>query len=231
MMSASTNNVYDGCCEKTVKQHITCMAQEGKAECTELHRSMLAAGVKPAASGDLWSKNGTALFGLVSHGIRREEQVLPGGVKNVTWTMSEKLAGAVPCNADRHTGIHIADLSNAAWKDTGLDHPITQLFGRISDNGSNMVKGWEEGFQIYCADHTMELSVNLYTNHDRIASTMEKGRGQVGYFNMSNIGYTEEAVGLHACQKSAGVPSNRLTQDVKTGLRSGHDMCNTLSER
>ena len=47
------------------------MGMEGKAECTEFHRELLDAGIKPAASGDLWSKNSTALFGLVSHGIRR----------------------------------------------------------------------------------------------------------------------------------------------------------------
>ena len=32
---------------------------------------------------------------------------------------------------------------------------------RVSDNGSNMIKGWEDGFQAPCADHTEELSVNL----------------------------------------------------------------------
>ena len=75
---------------------------------------------------------------------------------------------------------------------------MEEVFARVSDNGSNMLKGWKEGFQIPCCDHTLELSVNLYTSHDFLASTFEKGRGQVGYFNMSNIGYTEERVGLHA---------------------------------
>jgi hypothetical protein len=71
MMSTATNGSYDGCCDKTVRQHVVAMGMEGKEECTAFHRELLADNIKPAASGDLWSKNGTALFGLVSHGIRR----------------------------------------------------------------------------------------------------------------------------------------------------------------
>ena len=39
---------------------------------------------------------------------------------------------------------------------------------------------------------------------------------------------TEEGVGLHACQKSSGVPENKLTQDVKTRWRSTHGMTDSL---
>eukprot|EP00966_Prymnesium_polylepis_P146735 3389398-Prymnesium_polylepis.1 len=72
--------------------------------------------------------------------------------------MVEKLAGAVPCSTHRHTGEHIGELSNIAWEETGIKKPTEELFVRISDNGSNMIKGWEEGFQTPCADHTMELA-------------------------------------------------------------------------
>ena len=228
MISTATNNLYDGCCDKTVKQHITAMAKEGRVECAEFHKALQVSGIKPTASGDLWSKNGTALFGLVSHGIRRSIETQPDGSSKAKWTMREKLAGAVPCNADRHTGDHISELSDQAWKETGITKPVEQLFARVSDNGANMIKGWRDGFQIPCSDHTMELSVHQFTNDPDIAATLSKGRGQVGYFNMSNIGYTEKGVGLHACQKSAGVPENRLTQDVKTRWRSAHAMANTL---
>lgn len=50
----------------------------------------------------------------------------------------------------------------------------------------------------------------------------------VGYFNSSVIGTNDEQVGLGACQQTAGVPTNALTQDVKTRWRSTHDMCNSL---
>ena len=116
MMETATSGMYDGCCEKTVKSHITCMAKEGKDECTEFHRAVLASGTKPAASGDLWSKNGTALFGLVSHGIERRVEQQSDATQKVTWEMKEKLAGAVPCNSDRHTGLHVSDLSHEAWR-------------------------------------------------------------------------------------------------------------------
>ena len=125
MLQTATGGKYDGCSEKTViKQHISCAAAEGKAECTEFHRQVLASGTKPAASGDLWSKNGTALFGLVSHGIRRRAEQQVDGTTKVTWERREKLAGAVPCNTDRHTGDHIAELSNEAWRGTGINKPV-----------------------------------------------------------------------------------------------------------
>jgi hypothetical protein len=228
MMAAATGGKYDGCCNKTVEQHVVAMGMEGKAECTEFHRELLAAGVKPAASGDLWSKNSTALFGLVSHGIRRTEEPQSDGSKKIKWTMVEKLAGAVPCSKHRHTGEHIGELSNTAWAESGLKKPVEEIFARVSDNGSNMIKGWEEGFRAPCADHTEELSVNLYTHHPRLAPTFDKGRGWVGYFNSSVVGYAEEGKGLHACQKQSGVAENRLTQDVKTRWRSTQGMTDSL---
>lgn len=57
---------------------------------------------------------------------------------------------------------------------------------------------------------------------------MEKGRGIVGYFNSSVIGTNDREAGLKKCQQVAGVPENKLTQDVKTRWRSSHAMCNSL---
>ena len=228
MMSTATNGSYDGCCDKTVRQHVVAMGMEGKEECTVFHSELLADNIKPAASGDLWSKNGTALFGLVSHGIRRTSAPQEDGSVVVKWKMVEKLAGAVPCSDRRHTGEYIGELSNAAWAAAGIVKPTEEIFARICDNGSNMIKGWKDGFLVPCADHTQELSVNLYTKHPRLAATFDKGRGIVGYFNSSVVGYNEEGVGLHACQKSSGVPENKLTQDVKTRWRSTHGMTDSL---
>lgn len=150
------------------------------------------------------------------------------GSEKVRWEMAEKLAGSVPCSAHRHTGAHIGELSNEAWALTDLKKPTEQIFMRVSDNGSNMIKGWEEGAQAPCADHTEELSVNLYTHHPLLAPTFDKGRGTVGYFNSSVVGYNEEGSGLHACQRLSGKPETRLTQDVKTRWRSTFAMTDTL---
>lgn len=228
MMSIATNGKYAGCCDKTLKNHVTAMALEGKSEVKAFHEKLLAHGVKPAASGDLWSKNRTALFGLVSHGIERTEDMAADGSRQVTWTMQEKLCGSVPCSKDRHTGEYIGEISDAAWREGGITDPIEQLCARVSDNGANMMKGWDEGFQTPCADHTIELSVKIFTSSPAIEATLEKGRKLVGYFNSSVIGYSEHEIGLHACQELARVPTNTLTQDVKTRWRSSHDMANTL---
>lgn len=83
-------------------------------------------------------------------------------------------------------------------------------------------------WQTPCVDHTLELSVKMYHDHPPIEATLCKGRGIVGYFNSSVIGTNDEQVGLGACQQSAGVLTNALTQDVKTRWRSTHDMCNSL---
>jgi hypothetical protein len=71
MMSTATNSNYDCCYHTTVQGHVVAMGMEGKEECTAFHRKLLTDNIKPAASDDLWSKNSTVLFGLVSHGIRR----------------------------------------------------------------------------------------------------------------------------------------------------------------
>ena len=151
-----------------------------------------------------------------------------GGPKSVKWEMVEKLAGAVPCSKDRHTGEHIGEMSDEAWAKSGLKEPTQDIFIRVCDNGSNMIKGWETGFVKPCADHTEELSVNLYTQHPRLAPTFDKGRGLVGYFNSSVVGYGEKEKGLHACQRLSGVPETKLTQDVKTRWRSTHAMTEAL---
>lgn len=146
----------------------------------------------------------------------------------VKWTMHEMLAGAVPCSKDRHTGDYICEISNDAWAATGIASPIEELFARVSDNGANMIKGWQDGFQTPCCDHTLELSVKMYNQHREICPTVEKGRGLVGYFNSSVVGCKDREAGLHKCQQSAGLPVGRLTQDVKTRWRSTHDMCESL---
>jgi hypothetical protein len=74
----------------------------------------------------------------------------------------------VPCSDRRHTGEYIGELSNSAWTGSGIVKPTEEIFARISDNSSNMIKGWKDGFQVPCVDHTEELSVNLYTNHLRL---------------------------------------------------------------
>jgi hypothetical protein len=136
LMRTASNGAYAGCCHKTVAGLVTQSAQHGKDIATRFHQNLLADGIKPTVSGDLWSKNGTALLGLVSHGILE----CPAGDGTCDWVMGEVLTGAIPCAKDHHTGDHVDDLSNKAWKAVGLDKPVEQIFKRKSDQGSNMIK-------------------------------------------------------------------------------------------
>jgi hypothetical protein len=187
MMSTATGDVYHGCCDNTVHNHITGIAMEGRSEAKGFVGELQQAKVKPNISGDLWSKNGTALFGIILHGITRSAN--PDG--SVKWTMEEKLGAALPCSQERHTGSHIAEMTDDAMAAVGVDIPEEELFKRICDNGSNMIKGWEDGDTVPCADHTLELSVNLYVEHPPIAATISQGKGTVGYFNSSTIGSSD----------------------------------------
>jgi hypothetical protein len=136
LMRTATNGAYSGSCHQTVSGLMTQSAQEGKAIATEFHTRLLSENVKPTVSGDLWSKNGTALLGLVSHGILE----CPAADGTFDWVMSEVLTGAIPCAKEHHTGDHVDELSNAAWKAVGIPNPIEQIFKRKSDQGSNMIK-------------------------------------------------------------------------------------------
>ena len=100
-------------------------------------------GLKVTLSGDLWSSHGTALFGLVMHGITKD------------WEMKELLAGAIPARLDPHTGEWVITATQEALK--------TDIHRALRDNGSNMVKGWENLNDSGCKCHTAALSVKCYT--------------------------------------------------------------------
>ena len=72
-----------------MRGHVMAMGMECKEDCTAFHRELLPDNITPTASGDLWSKNSTALFGLVSHGIRRTSAPQEDGSVVVKWKMVE----------------------------------------------------------------------------------------------------------------------------------------------
>ena len=93
-------------------------------------------GLKVTLSGDLWSSHGTALFGLVMHGITKD------------WEMKELLAGAIPARLDPHTG---------EWVITAIEEALKTDIHRA------LVKGWENLNDSGCKCHTAALSVKCYT--------------------------------------------------------------------
>ena len=211
-MLAATNGLYEGCCDKTVKQHLTALSMDGRNEAKLFNESLLEDGIKPSVSGDLWSAHGTALFGMVSHGVERWKD----GDGVVHYDMEEVLMGAIPCTQEHHTGELIDNMSREEWKKSGITKPEEQLFIKVCDNAANMIKGWNEtGHTKPCVDHTIELSQNHYAKHEGIQATTSKGRGMVGYFNSSVIGKAD----LKKCQATAGVSEKNLVQEVPTRWR------------
>ena len=79
-------------------------------------------GLKVTLSGDLWSSHGTALFGLVMHGITKD------------WEMKELLAGAIPARLDPHTGEWVITATEEALKNIDIHRALR-------DNGSIRTSG------------------------------------------------------------------------------------------
>ena len=69
LFNAATDGAYEGCCSKTVQGHVAKLAVEGRAKTSLLHSLVLEAGFRIVVSADLWSKNGVALLGILSHAI------------------------------------------------------------------------------------------------------------------------------------------------------------------
>jgi len=136
LMRAVSSQAYSGCCHSKIAGLVTQSAALGVKTATAFHEHLAADGIKPSISGDLWSKNGAALLGLMSHGIIET----PCADGTVNWVMTEVLSGSVPCAKDHHTGDHVDGLSNEAWKKVGIEDPVKDIFRRKSDEGSNMIK-------------------------------------------------------------------------------------------
>ena len=220
--SAMSNGAHNGVDARTIKSGVSLLAVKGRENATEIVAIQLNSKQKLSISADLWSKNGCALLGILLHGILRE--LLPSG--RYKWVMFEKLAGAVPCRADRHTGEYVLEASISELEKLGITDPNEQIFRGKTDRGSNMVKGYETLKHDPCVDHLIETSIGVYTSNLAIKPTLDKGRGQVGYFNSSTIGKSD----LNKFQTQCGLPTKALVQDVVTRWRSTHDAQKSLRE-
>ena len=224
LMSAATEGAYEGCCEQTVKGHMTQMAAEGVSKAKREHEGVLADGIKLTKSGDLWSKNGMTLFGTLSHFILHKEREDTKPWKK--WVMIERLTGAIPCSDVHHTGEYIASVSALEWQKVVITSAIDQVFVAKSDRGSNMLKGWEDYFQAPCCDHLLETDLKAYLSEPRIQTMLAKGRGQVGYLHSSTIGHSD----FNGCQRQLGMIEKLPPQDVCTRWRSTFMMTDGLRD-
>lgn len=171
-------------------------------------------------AGDIWSDRGCSLMGILLCGISKK------------WKMEEWLAAATPFGSTRHTGAAIDSITVEALKRAGISwaseaEVYEGVHGKVSDNASNMAKGWEGFSGGFCAAHTIELSVHKYTEHESIKPVYARMRGIVGYFNKSTNGIQD----LTTIQKELKLPKRRPIQDVITRWRSGYDMSSWFREQ
>jgi hypothetical protein len=114
---------------------------------------------------------------------------------------------ATPFGSTRHTGDAIDQVTVEALQRQGIKwrHGGTvdeAVHGKVSDNASNMSKGWKGFDGSFCADHTIELSVKVFTGAEGIKETFSRAKGIVAYFHRSTAGIQDLAV----IQKQLNLP-------------------------
>jgi hypothetical protein len=173
---------------------------------------MVVGGVKPSIAGDIWSHKGCSIMGICMYGI------------SSSWVINEWIVAATPFGATRHTGDTIDDITVAAlkqqgikWRENGSDEAVHE---KVSDNASNMVKGWKGFDGGFCADHTIELSINNFTGADGIKETFSRAKGIVAYFHRSTAGIQD----LAGIQASLQLPVKKPVQHVATRCFSSFSM-------
>jgi len=196
------------------------LAGAGQVRVQRWFADMVIDGVKPSMAGDIWSDGGCSLMGICLYGI------------NSAWKMDEWLVAATPFGSTRHTGDAIDELTCAAlkrqgikWREGGTVYEA--IHGKVSDNASNMAKGWAGFDGGFCADHTLELSVKKYTGADGIKETFSRDKGIVGYFHRSTSGIQD----LTTIQKACGLPEKQPIQDVVTRWFSSYGMVDWFREQ
>ena len=101
----------------------------------------------------------------------------------------------MPCPAARTgtcTGEHTEDISFEAWEDVGVTQPEEEVFQTKTDEGSNMIKGYQKLGRKSCTCHKIETDVKVFVEDDGpIATIVTKCRALVGFFNSSTIGKAE----------------------------------------
>jgi hypothetical protein len=184
------------------------------------NETMVAAGIKPSMAGDIWSHGGCSLLGICFYGI------------GPMWTMDEWLVAATPFGSTRHSGAAVDALTVEAlqkqgikWREGGSVYEA--VHSKVSDNGTNMKKGWAGFDGGFCAAHTLELSVKEYTGAAGIKATLSRDKWIVGYFHRSTAGIQD----LRSIQRRLQLPEKKPIQDVATRWFSSYGMVDWFREQ
>lgn len=216
-------------CYRTVKNHTTMLATDGRQDSKSFCQSLSKDGIKPAGSTDPWSDNGCGLLGSTLHGIARQPPSIlvstpDPTMPTSTWDLQVHPGGAKPFGKEHHTADVIKAHYNDSMADVGVEDPVEDVFANVIDGASNMQAALSDRLSLWCNVHKLQRSVELFRSYHSILPILSKCRGVVGYFNHSTIGKNQ----LKVYQQEAGLNPHNLTQDVVTRWSSMHDMLDDL---
>ena len=205
---------------KNIMDCILQLSAKGQLRFRSWNEAMVAGGVKPSMAGDIWSHGGCSLMGICFYGISE------------SWKMEEWLVAATPFGSTRHTGEAIDSITVNAlkkqgvkWRENGSVYEA--VHSKVSDNASNMAKGWAGFDGGFCSDHTLELSVKFFTGAAGVKETFARAKGIVGYFHRSTAGIQD----LTNIQHGLKLPERQPIQDVATRWFSSYGMVDWFREQ
>jgi hypothetical protein len=176
------------------------MGSKGLELVNEVNKQLEEDDISPSISGDIWSDQTISLLGITEYFINRE------------WEFCELLVSAEPFSKERHTGDKIDEKSVAALAEAGIpikdgtDIDYGAVWLALSDNGSNMKKGWRGFDQGFCAAHGTEREVlKLYTRAG-VKELIAKPKGISTHFHHSPHTAIPQ---LHKEQRSAELRESR----------------------
>ena len=197
-------------CHKLVNQHVLSLSTEGRAKVCSALKDLFDEGISPCIAGDIWSEGGVAIFGILVYWLSADGEYI------------ERLLGALPFSAVRHTGDELELATKRACASMGIgtfiegDSPVDivsdSVHATTSDSASNIVSGWKcfDGHECNC--HIIALAVTKYLESPGVGRLFRKLRGMTTHFNHSVIGRHL----LHDCQTRYQLSLTSPPQDNST---------------
>ena len=111
---------------------------------------------------------------------------------------------AAPFSDERHTGDAIDSKTKSCLVKVGLpvDDPCSETFWKVSDNGSNMVKGWSGLPGGFCTAHTTKLSSNVFLKEPEVAVVVSDLKYHTQHLHQCLMGMSD----FHEYQEQLKLP-------------------------
>lgn len=207
------NGTYTPPDHTTLRGFILELSNEGQQRVATVNETLRRDHLKPSIAGDIWSSanHSISLLGITQYHI------------NNNWEIEELLVAAEPFSRESHTGDAITEKTHLCLQRMNYPADIySGVFKKTSDNGSNVVKGWKGFTGGECVDHTAQLSLGAFIEHEGIAQTVKKMKGMTTHFHQSTG--VDGLAGLTKCQKELGLPIRHPVQGCATRWSSWGEM-------